>query len=66
MPKRPRKPKREDFNEAAFRVVREATAAHEPEPTPANPALPEPKDQPADPRRWSGPTEEEIPPPKIS
>ena len=37
--KRPRKPKREDFNEAAFRVVREATAAHEPEPQPQNPAL---------------------------
>jgi hypothetical protein len=32
MPKRPRKPKREDFNEAAFRVVREATEGHEPEP----------------------------------
>ncbi len=46
MPKRPPKPKREDFNEAAFRVVREATAAHEPEPTPANPALPDPEDKP--------------------
>jgi hypothetical protein len=32
MPKTPRKPKREDFNEAAFRVVREATEEHEPEP----------------------------------
>lgn len=32
MPKRPRKPPREDFNEAAFRVVREATEGHEPEP----------------------------------
>jgi hypothetical protein len=39
MSKKPRKPKDEDFNEAAFRVVREATAAHEPEPQPQNPAL---------------------------
>jgi hypothetical protein len=30
MSKRPSKPKREDFNEAAFRVVREATEEHEP------------------------------------
>ena len=28
----------EDVNEVAFRVMREATAAHEPEPTPKNPA----------------------------
>jgi hypothetical protein len=28
----------EDVNEAAFRVMREATAAHEPEPSPKNPA----------------------------
>lgn len=32
MPKRPTKPKREDFNEAAFRVVREATEEHDAEP----------------------------------
>jgi hypothetical protein len=28
----------EDVNEVAFRVLTEATAAHEPEPTPKNPA----------------------------
>jgi hypothetical protein len=48
MDKQRKKPKREDFNEAAFRVVREATAAHEPEPQPQTPALPEPDErQPA-------------------
>ncbi len=52
MPKRPRKPKHEDFNEAAFRVVREATRE--------NPE--EPADKPGS---WTTPTEEEIPPPKI-
>jgi hypothetical protein len=51
MPKRPHKSKREDFNEAAFPVVRETTK--EPE---------EPADKPTG---WSAPTEEEIPPPKI-
>ena len=30
--KRSPKPKQEDFNEAAFRVVREATEGHDPEP----------------------------------
>jgi hypothetical protein len=50
--KRPRKSKREDFNEAAFRVVREAT-----EDQPRSPA-----DKPAS---WTKPTEEETPPPKI-
>lgn len=34
MPKRPRKPNREDFNEAALRVVREATEGHDPDPRP--------------------------------
>ena len=32
MAKKPRKPTDEDFNEAAFRVVREATEEREPEP----------------------------------
>jgi hypothetical protein len=52
MPSRPRKPKREDFNEAAFRVVREATREQSEERT----------DKPAS---WTVPTEEETPPPKI-
>jgi hypothetical protein len=52
MPKRPPKPKREDFSEAAFRVVREATEER-PE---------EPADTPAS---WTTPTDEETPPPKI-
>jgi hypothetical protein len=52
MPKRPRKPKREDFNEAAFRVVREATREPQEEPTDTPPV-------------WTAPTEEETPPPKI-
>jgi hypothetical protein len=51
MPKRPHKPKLQDFTEAAFRVVRESTK--EPE---------EPTDKPTG---WSAPTEEETPPPKI-
>jgi len=38
MPKRPRKPKREDFNEAAFRVVREATEEHTPPSRPETPS----------------------------
>lgn len=39
MPPRPSKPRRgEDFNEAAFRVVREATEKHDPEARPKNPA----------------------------
>jgi hypothetical protein len=44
MPKRPSKPKREDFNEAAFRVVREATEGHEPEPQADGDSGPEPQD----------------------
>ncbi len=52
MPKHPRKPKREDLNKAAFRVVRESTK----EPPQ------EPPDRHAD---WTAPTEEETPPPKI-
>jgi hypothetical protein len=52
MPKRPRKPKHEDFNEAAFRVVRKATR--------------EKPEEPADkPPSWTTPTQEETPPPKI-
>ena len=40
MPKRSSKHRRgEDLNETAFRVLREATAAYEPEPQPANPAV---------------------------
>jgi hypothetical protein len=40
MPTRPRKhpPKNEDINEAAFRVVREATEKHDPEARAKNPA----------------------------
>jgi hypothetical protein len=39
MPTRPRKhPKNEDVNEAAFRVVREATEKHDPEARKKNPA----------------------------
>ena len=39
MPKRSsRRGSADDVNEVAFRVIREATAAHEPEPTPKNPA----------------------------
>ena len=53
MPKRPRRSKREDFNEAAFRVVREATEEEQP-------AVP--TDAPA---TWTTPTEEDTPPPKI-
>jgi hypothetical protein len=52
MPKRPHKPKREDFNEAAFRVGREATREQPEEPV-------------HKPGSWTAPTEEEIPPPKI-
>ena len=53
MPKRQPKPKKsEDFNEAAFRVVREATEGR-----PERPA-----DEPA---TWATPVEEETPPPKI-
>ncbi len=44
MPKRPRKPKREDFNEAAFRVVKEATEGHEPEPQADGGSGPEPQE----------------------
>jgi len=44
MPKRPQKPKREDFNEAAFRVVREATERHEPEPQADGDSGPEPQE----------------------
>jgi hypothetical protein len=59
MASKPRKPrKREDFNESAFRVVREATEGHEPGPLAAEPA--------AEPGTWTTPTEEETPPPKIS
>ena len=50
MPKNPRKPKREDFNEAAFRVVRQATEGREPEPQAdgdaGEPAAVEPTPQP--------------------
>jgi hypothetical protein len=52
MPKRPRKPKRQDFNEAAFRVMREASS--------------ERPEKPADtPASWTTPTDEETLPPKI-
>ena len=44
MRKRPTKPKREDFNEAAFRVVREATEEHEPEPQADGDSGPESKE----------------------
>jgi hypothetical protein len=53
MPARPRKPRREDFNEAAFRVVREATEGRSEVPAERQVS-------------WSVPTEEETPPPKIS
>jgi hypothetical protein len=52
MPKRPRKPTREDFNEAALRVVREATEERPEKPVNS-------------PAGWTRPTEEETPPPKI-
>jgi hypothetical protein len=39
MPSRPSKPrKEEDFNQAAFRVVREATEKHDPDAKKKNPA----------------------------
>jgi hypothetical protein len=52
MPKRHRKPKHEDLNQAAFRVVRETTREK-----PEEPAV--------EPASWTTPTQEEIPPPKI-
>jgi hypothetical protein len=66
MPKRRRKPKREDFSEAA-RVVREATEGREPEPQADGDSGPEPQEaEPADtPARWAAPSDEETPPPKI-
>lgn len=57
MPKRPRKPKPQDPNVAADRIVQEVTKERSEEPI--NPP-------PAAPRNWSAPTEEETPPPKIS
>jgi hypothetical protein len=68
MPKRPRNSaKAEDLDDAAFRLVREAAAAHEPEPTPENPAVTEnPEGERKDaPARWSAPTDDEVPPPKV-
>jgi hypothetical protein len=47
MPKRPAKPKREDFNEAAFRVVREATEKHDAEPQADGDSGAEPTPRPA-------------------
>jgi hypothetical protein len=67
MSKGPRKPDREDFNEAAFRVVREATEGHEPEPQADGDSGPEPQQAKAadTSARWAAPTDEETPPPKI-
>jgi hypothetical protein len=52
MPRRSRKPKPEDFSEAAFRDVPEATEERPEEPT-------------ATPASWTTPSHEETPPPKI-
>jgi hypothetical protein len=62
MPNRP-KPKREDFNQAAFRVVREATKDNESEPQADGDSGQDPQE--AEPAGWTAPTEEETPPPKI-
>lgn len=52
MAKKPTKPKREDFKEAAFRVVREATEGKPEKPVDGS-------------ATWATPIEEESPPPKI-
>ena len=68
MPKHSNKRRKgEDFNEAAFRVVREATGGHESAPQADGDSGPEPQEaEPADiPAGWTAPTDEETPPPKI-